>query len=96
MDYQPTPPGKDPELWMMARRRASFKRHLYTYLVINAFLWLMWVFTGADRDGSGVPWPVWSTFGWVFGLAMHYIATYVKNNSEEKEYEKLQKQNQNK
>lgn len=89
MDYQPTPQGKDPELWLLARKRAGFKRHLATYIVINIFLWLLWFFTGRDTDGADIPWPVWTTFGWGFGLAMHYIATYVKTNTEEKEYEKL-------
>ena len=89
MDYQPTPQGKDPELWLLARKRAGFKRHLATYIVINIFLWLLWFFTGRETDGSDIPWPVWSTFGWGFGLAMHYISTYVKTNTEEKEYEKL-------
>ncbi len=90
MDYQPTPPGRDPELWMAARRRAGFKRHLATYLVINVFLWILWAMTGADRDGSGIPWPAWTTFGWGIGVLFHYIGTYVKDNSVEKEYEKLQ------
>ena len=95
MNYQPTPEGKDPELWMMARRRASFKRHLSTYLVINVFLWVLWALTGNKYDGNGIPWPAWTTFGWGIGLAFHYIGTDVKSNSEEREYERL-KQKQNK
>ncbi|MGZ5286460.1 MAG: 2TM domain-containing protein [Flavisolibacter sp.] len=93
MDYQPTPQGKDPELWMIARRRAGFKSHLATYIVINIFLWLLWYFTGADRNDSGIPWPAWSTFGWGIGLVFHFIGTYLRSNGVEKEYEKLQNKN---
>ena len=33
-----TPPQKDPRLWELARKRAGFKSHLGTYLVIITFL----------------------------------------------------------
>ena len=93
MDYQPTPQDKDPRLWMLARRRAGFKRHFATYIVINIFLWLLWVFTGYDRGDSGLPWPAWTTFGWGIGVLFHYIGTYVRTDDVEREYEKLQNQN---
>ena len=93
MDYQPTPQGKDPSLWMLARRRAGFKRHFATYIVINIFLWLLWAFTRYDRGDSGLPWPAWTTFGWGIGVLFHYIGTYVKTDDVEREYEKLQNQN---
>jgi hypothetical protein len=35
----PPPEGKDPVLWEIARRRASFRSHLLTYMVMNAFFW---------------------------------------------------------
>ena len=38
-NYQPTPEGKDPVLWEIARKRASFKTHALTYIIINIFLW---------------------------------------------------------
>lgn len=93
MDYQPTPPGKDPELWMIARRRASFKSHFATYIVINIFLWLLWYFTGAKTDGNRIPWPAWSTLGWGIGLTFHYIGAYVRSDNVDREYEKLQNKN---
>lgn len=50
MKYQQqTPEGKDPQLWDIAQRRASFKRHFTTYLIVNAFLWAVWYFTGDER-----------------------------------------------
>lgn len=95
MSYQPTPPGRDPKLWQLANRRASFKKHLATYLIINVFLWLIWAFTGSNVDGNRIPWPAWTTLGWGVGLFFHYIGAYVSTgtNAVDKEYEKLQNQN---
>lgn len=95
MSYYTTPDGKDPQLWQLARKRASFKSHLLTYLIVNAGLWIIWYFTGARTYGGFVPWPAWSMFGWGIGLVSHYISAYVSTgeNTVEKEYEKL-KQNQ--
>jgi hypothetical protein len=85
--------GKDPRLWEIAKRRASFKTHLATYLVVNCFLWAIWYFT-SDNVSVGtnrIPWPIWSTLGWGVGLVFHYLGAYVfpRENSVEREYEKL-------
>jgi len=91
MSYQyQTPPGRDPHLWDLAQRRASFKSHLATYVIVNLFLWGIWFFTG--RGGDKAPWPVWPTLGWGIGLAFHYLAAYVTprgHKAVEAEYEKL-------
>lgn len=92
MNYMQTPPDKDPRMWDLAQRRASFKKHFATYIVINIFLWLIWYFTGRNDDNNnGFPWPIWSTLGWGVGLAFHYINAYVtpQSNSVDREYEKL-------
>ena len=96
--HQPAPEGKDPQLWDIAQRRASFRRHFATYFIVNAFLWALWYFTGNERYGSALPWPAWSTLGWGIGIAFHYISAYVttQSNSVDKEYEKLKQQQQNK
>jgi hypothetical protein len=92
--YNEAPEGKDPALWEIAQKRASFKSHLAIYLVINAFMWSIWFFNQKDH-GTGYPWPVWTTLGWGIGVAFHYIGAYVypKANSVEREYEKLKNQN---
>ena len=94
MDYRTVPEGKDPQLWQLANKRAGFKRHLATYLVINIFLWLIWWFTGEKNNNGGIPWPAWTSAGWGIGLLFHYIGAYVNtgNNSVEREYEKLKNQ----
>ena len=88
--------NKDPHLWNIARRRASFKRHLTVYIVVNLFLWAIWYFSTNDMSFrvDKLPWPVWSTLGWGLGLVFHYLGAYLipKENSVEKEYEKLIKE----
>jgi hypothetical protein len=91
--HRPAPEGKDPELWDLAQRRASFKSHLLTYLIVNAFLWGIWYFSMPHQNDlrHSYPWPIWPTLGWGIGLAFHYVGAYVfpKSNSVENEYEKL-------
>jgi 2TM domain len=88
-NYNQPPSGRDPELWEIAKRRASFKTHLVTYIVINCFLWALWLFTDDGRNftTNKIPWPAWSTLGWGIGLAFHFLGAYVfpKENSVEKE-----------
>lgn len=88
-----TPEGKDEALWEIAKKRASFRTHLTTYVIINAFLWAVWFFSGnADRDyRHWLPWPIWTTLGWGVGIAFHFASAYIfpKSNLVEKEYQKL-------
>lgn len=97
MESYNTPPDRDPQLWELAKRRASFKSHLATYFAVNTFLWILWYFTNRHNTHDGIPWPIWPTIGWGIGLAMHYIGAYILPNSGsvEKEYEKLKRQKEN-
>ena len=85
---------KDAQLWEIAKKRASFKYHVASYIVFNAFFWVIWAFTGKhgyhDKD-YGFPWPVWPMMGWGIGLLFQFLGAYVFHgqNSAEKEYEKL-------
>ena len=91
-NYQQPPGNKDPELWELAKNRAGFKNHVTAYVIINAFLWAMWYFSGPRiYHGSDFPWPLWTTLGWGIGLAFHFAGAYVfpKANSVEREYQKL-------
>ncbi len=84
--------NKDPELWKLAQKRASFKSHLTVYIIMNIFFWAVWYFTGEKYSGQmRFPWPVWPMFGWGIGLFFHFVEAYVypKNNSVEREYGKL-------
>jgi len=92
--------GKDPELWRIAQKRAKFKKHVFTYFVVNAFLWLIWwmghrgMHHEMSWSGIGLPWPIWPTVGWGIGLAFSYFDAYQNPQSTlaEKEYEKLKRE----
>ena len=91
MIQQTTPQEKDPKLWEIAQKRASFKTNLITYLVVNAFLWILWYISDGKDYTKGLPWPIWPTLGWGVGIVFHYFGAYVypEANSAEREYEKL-------
>jgi hypothetical protein len=96
--HQPAPEGKDPALWEVAQRRASFKGHLASYIIVNAFFWVLWYFTGKHTGHNNhYPWPIWPMLGWGIGLAFHYAGAYVfpYHNSVEKEYQKLKNKQNN-
>lgn len=90
--------GKDPELWRIAQKRAHFHHHLYTYVIINAFFWLLWYFTNDSYDGGEMPWPVWPMLGWGIGLAFNYFDAYHGDKSAiaKREYDKLKKEKEGK
>jgi len=79
---------KDDQLWQQAKARAEFKTHLTVYLIINALLWIIWLFTGGTQT---YPWPIWPTIGWGIGIIFNYLGVYKFSNTVEKEYEKLKR-----
>lgn len=84
---------RDPQLWRMAKDRAKFKSHLFTYVAVNALLWTIWLLTG--RPLTPLPWPVWPTVFWGIGLAIQGFSTYgglSQANLSEREYERLLRQ----
>ncbi len=86
---------KDEALWRIAKKRAAFKRHLATYVIINAFLWAIWYITMGrivGLDNLYLAWPIWASLGWGVGLAFNYYAAYHevdKDTATQREYEKL-------
>lgn len=96
MERNATPEDKDPALWQMARKRAEFKLHLRTFIIINGLLWILWAISdGRDYDRDGLPWPVWPLMGWGIALVFHFLDVYgnTKSSLTEKEYEKLANRN---
>jgi len=86
---------KNDILWDLAKRRAGFKKHLLSYIIVNTFLWSIWFMTGREYDQEAYfPWPIWVMLWWGIGLAFNYANAYVFNtrNLIEKEYEKLKQQ----
>jgi len=83
---------RDENLWRIAKKRAGFRRHLYVYVIINAFLWAIWWVTGDRHIVYGhYPWPVWPMLGWGILLAFSYSYAYhgSTNDLAREEYEKL-------
>jgi hypothetical protein len=75
--YQPGPPPPiDPqaEAYRQATRRVKakldFRRHLQSYLVVNAFLWAIALIT--MNPGRPSFWPIWITVFWGIGLFAQY------------------------
>jgi hypothetical protein len=92
-DMQNSQDPKEQMLWEIARKRASFKSHLFSYIVVNGFFWALWYF-GDSNEVRNYPWPLWPTLGWGIGLAFHFIGAYVypQEDAVRREYEKLKNQ----
>ena len=60
-----------------AARRARYLTgliwHLGTFVIINAFFWLLDAFVGQD----GLQWAYWITAAWGLGLLFHVLAWFV-------------------
>ena len=84
---------KDEALWKLAKRRAGFKCSLASYIVVNSFLIIAWLFSAGYNSYF---WPAWSLFGWGISLLFQYFYAYHGGGYSltEAEYEKLKKQNQ--
>lgn len=88
-------PSNDDKLWRIAKKRAGFKKSLYSYLVVNAFLWAIWWFTTGRSNGfTHYPWPIWVMLGWGVGLGFQYFEAYNGSKADltEQEYQKLKKE----
>ncbi len=82
----------DEELWKLAIKRAQFKRHLMSYLIVNGFLWAIWFSTKPDGGFSSI-WPIWPTLGWGLGLFINHREAYADtSNLAQNEFEKLKKE----
>jgi hypothetical protein len=89
-----TTPARDPQLWRQAQCRARFKSHLFTYVLVNALLWLIWGVTDHGHHDL-LPWPAWSTIFWGIGVLAQGLRTYggwTKHGLAEREYERLMRQ----
>lgn len=84
--------SNDEILWHIAKRRAAFRKQLFSYMVVNLMLWAIWFISGRENYAhSSTPWPVWVMFWWGVGLAFSFGNAYVVNtrSSIEHEYQKL-------
>jgi uncharacterized membrane protein len=56
-------------------KKREFRTHLLVFVLVNAFLWLIWGVVYA-AGGTWFPWPVFPTVGWGVGLVMHAWEVY--------------------
>ena len=100
-DNQSNTEQKDTKLWNIARKRAAFKRHLVSYLIVNAMLWAIWLFSYySGRDYTmhlnyHIPWPAYVSFFWGIGLTFDFFNSYFFHQDDmvEREYQKLKNKN---
>ena len=55
--------------------RRDFMQHLAVYLLINSFLWLLYLSPG----GFDFPWPIFVTGFWGIGVVSQYVGFYYKH-----------------
>ena len=96
-EFTPVEPP-EPDLKAKAEKRVKERvellQHIGTYIVINAFLVLIWALSGA-----GYPWFLWVMAGWGLGLAIHIVTYFTGKKGEavrdrmiDKEMERLKKE----
>ncbi len=65
------------EAWQAAKKRVTERRdvgsHLVAFVVVNAFLVLVWALTGA-----GYFWPAWVIGAWSIGLVLHAWDVFIR------------------
>jgi hypothetical protein len=54
------------------KKKAAFKKTAVAYVLVNAFLVLVWALSDSD-DGF---WPIWVIGGWGIGLAFQAYDAY--------------------
>ena len=77
-------------------QRTALLSHIGAYVVVNAFLVIIWALAGA-----GYPWFLWVMAGWGIGLAINILAYFTGRKGEaakdrmvQKEMEKIKKEGQ--
>lgn len=59
------------------RRKRGFMKHLGAYIIVNAFLWVLYVIGALSSDPpSWFPWPLIVMAGWGVGLGLNAWAVY--------------------
>jgi hypothetical protein len=71
------------------KKKRDFSAHLLAYVVVNAFLVVIWAVSGA-----GFFWPIFPILGWGIGILFHGWDVYQKEPTEteiQKEMDRLRK-----
>lgn len=87
--------NRDQEMWKKANERAGFKMHIIIYVIVIAFLWVLWAFLGyINNIENNSKWPLYPMAGWALAVLLHYLIVFSwKHKLAQKEYEKMMKKN---
>ena len=66
------------------KKKQDFRAHLLVYVLVNAFLWAIWVLT----DPGGHPWPVYPMAGWGIGVVANAWDVYARRPISEEDVER--------
>jgi uncharacterized membrane protein len=69
------------------KKKRDFRTHVTAYLLVNAFLWLIWAIVLVSAGGPSLPWPLFPMGGWGIGLVFHAWDAYGRKPFSENEIE---------
>jgi hypothetical protein len=86
-------PEEEAKLARMASRRTGFKKHFAIFILVNAFLWVVWYFLFRDSEDNTFLMAILFVFlVWLLGIILHYMITYKWTKSyKDKELNSLKK-----
>ena len=86
-------PEEEAKLAKMASRRTGFKKHLAIFILLNAFLWVVWSFLFRDsEDKTFLMAILFVLIVWLLVLILHYLMVYKWTKSyKDKELNSLKK-----
>ncbi len=86
-------PEEEAKLAKMASRRTGFKKHFAIFILVNAFLWVVWYFLFRDSEDNTFLMAILFVFlVWLLGIILHYMITYKWTKSyKDKELNSLKK-----
>lgn len=85
----------DEEIVKLAQKRVQDKKdffvHLAMYVIINLFLFFMWLFITGGKHGA-YPWFLWVVLGWGVGVAAHAVSVFLNPKGSSWEQREIQKE----
>ncbi|MBQ3734391.1 MAG: 2TM domain-containing protein [Bacteroidales bacterium] len=86
-------PEEEAKLEKMASRRTGFKKHLAIFILVNAFLWVVWSFLFRDSEEKTFLMAIlFVLIVWALVIILHYLMVYKWTKSyKEKELNSLKK-----